>query len=403
MAAGSRGGRARSSTFGNSRKLGSGRYQASYWHEGKRHIAPTTFRAKADADAWLARVRTDIGLGRWIDANASRERFGDYARQWLGDRHDLRPRTRELYESELRRHVLPAFGKLALSQVTTAKVRTWNAELAGRAPVTAAKCYRLLRAILATAVDDGKLHSNPCTIKRAGLERAPERRIPTLDQLDALASALPERYRALVYTAAYAGLRFGECSALRRERVDLVHGTIAVTEQAQRVSGQGRIIGLPKSDAGKRTVAMPGALVSMLEDHLTRFVDPEPAALVFTGEHGAPLERSNWSTRFAKARKAAELEEVRFHDLRHLAGTMAAQTGATTRELMARLGHSSPRAALTYQHATAERDHAIAAGLDLLIAAARPAGRPVESPARQTASPGPSSPESFAHAARTAP
>ncbi len=73
---------------------------------------------------------------------------------------------------------MPAFGKLALSEITTAKLRTWNAELAGRTPVTAAKCYRLLRVILATAVDDGKLRTNPCTIKRAGLERSSERRIP---------------------------------------------------------------------------------------------------------------------------------------------------------------------------------------------------------------------------------
>jgi integrase len=240
--------------------------------------------------------------------------------------------------------------------------------MAQRAPVTAAKCYRLLRTILATAVEDGQLSVNPCTIKRAGLERSPERKIPTLEQVDLLAAALPERYRALIYTAAFAGLRFGECSALTRERIDLVDRTIAVTEQAHRVSGHGRIIGLPKSEAGKRTVAIPGALVAVLDDHLARFVGPEPTALVFVGEHGAPLERSNWSNRFAGARKAAGLDATRFHDLRHLAGTMAARTGATTRELMARLGHSSPRAALIYQHATAERDHLIAAGLDVLIA-----------------------------------
>ncbi|MGO9582737.1 MAG: site-specific integrase, partial [Acidimicrobiales bacterium] len=76
--------------------------------------------------------------------------------------------------------------------------------------------------------------------------------------------------------------------------------------------------------------------------------------------------------------------------LRHFAGTSAAHAGATTRELMARLGHSSPRAALIYQHATEERDHAIAAGLDALIAEARgaPAAPVVALPkrARPTAS-----------------
>jgi len=290
-------------------------------------------------------------------------------RDRVGCREEVPKGTRELYDSELKGHLVPAFGNLELSSVTAARVRTWNAAIAQRTPVTAANCYRLLRTILATAVEDGKLPVNPCTIKRAGLERSPERKIPTLEQVDTLAAALPERYRALIYTIAQAGLRFGECSALTRERVDLARCSIAVTEQARRVSGQGRIIGPPKSDAGNRTVAIPGALVVVLDDQLARFVGPEMSALVFSGEHGGPLERSNWSSQFAKARRVAGLDGLRSHDLRHPAGTMAAQTGATTRELMARLGHSSPRAALIYQHATEERDHTIAAGLDALIAA----------------------------------
>jgi integrase len=128
------------------------------------------------------------------------------------------------------------------------------------------------------------------------------------------------------------------------------------------------VLGESKSDAGRRTVAIPRVLVSVLDDHLARFVCPEADALVFVGDRGGPLERSNWSACFGLARQATGLEELRFHDLRHFAGTMAAQTGATTREPMSRLGHSSPRAALRYQHATSERDVAIAEGLDDLVA-----------------------------------
>jgi integrase len=365
--------RRRSSTFGNARKLPSGRWQASYWQDGARHVAEQTFPAKADADAWLANTRTDIGKGQWVDPSEGRKRFEDYAKQWLADRHSLRPRTRELYASQLNCHLLPAFGHLALAQITTAKVRTWHAQIAHAKPVTAAKSYRLLSTILTTAVEDRILVTNPCTIKRAGQERSPERPIPTIEQVDALASALPEHYRALVYTAAYAGLRLGECSALTRERVDLVHRTIAVIEQAQQVTGQGRVIGPPKSEAGRRIVAIPKVLAGILEDHLARFVDPIPTALVFTGDKGGPLVGQHFGSQFAKARKTVDLDYMHFHDLRHFAGTMAARTGATTAELMARLGHSTPRAALIYQHATAERDHAIASGLDALIAEANSA------------------------------
>ena len=133
------------------------------------------------------------------------------------------------------------------------------------------------------------------------------------------------------------------------------------------MTGQGRVIGPPKSDAGRRTVAIPKVLADILEDHLSRFVDPTPTALVFTGDKGGPLVGQHFGSQFAKARKSVDLDYMHFHDLRHFAGTMAARTGATTVELMARLGHSTPRAALIYQHATAERDHAIASGLDALL------------------------------------
>ena len=82
---------------------------------------------------------------------------------------------------------------------------------------------------------------------------------------------------------------------------------------------------------------------------------------MFTTDEGVPIERSNFRSRvWLPATARAGLSGVRFHDLRHTAGTLAAQTGATTKELMARLGHSSSRAALMYQHATEERDRVIA-------------------------------------------
>ena len=64
------------------------------------------------------------------------------------------------------------------------------------------------------------------------------------------------------------------------------------------------------------------------------------------------------------------LDGLRFHDLRHAAGTLAARTGATTKEIMARLGHASPRAAMVYQHATEDRDRLIAERLTEMAAQA---------------------------------
>jgi integrase len=120
-----------------------------------------------------------------------------------------------LYEGQLRRHILPVLGAIPLGKITTARVRSWHADLLTEGPgvSTAAKCYRLLRAILTTTVEDGLIVANPCTISGAGVEPAEERAVPTLAEVFAMADAVEPRYRVLVLMAAFAGLRRGELSA----------------------------------------------------------------------------------------------------------------------------------------------------------------------------------------------
>ena len=105
---------------------------------------------------------------------------------------------------------------------------------------------------------------------------------------------------------------------------------------------------------------MPPHVVPALQAHLERFAGPEDGDLVFTGTKGQPLRRASLYTAWLRATEASGLSGVRFHDLRHTGATLAAATGASTKELMLRLGHASSDAALRYQHATADRDSAIA-------------------------------------------
>jgi integrase len=102
-------------------------------------------------------------------------------------------------------------------------------------------------------------------------------------------------------------------------------------------------------------------------EHLETWAAPGPDGLVFTGAKGGPLRQHVWQAQWANARRAIGLEGLHFHDLRHVAGTLAASTGVGTKELMHRLGHASPRAALLYQHATVERDTAIDKAMSYLI------------------------------------
>jgi integrase len=367
--------------FGTVRRLSSGRWQARAAGV-RRAPAPRTFGTKAEATRWLAGVETDQARGLWVDPEGGKLVLSAYAWSWLGGMVRLAPRTREIYATQLRLHVLPsirvglpALGDVPLAGLGSVLVRSWYAALAKeRSPSVAAKAYIRLRQILAQAVDDDRIAKNPCRIEGGGVERHPEQRFASLTELFSLADAVPGAYRALVLTAGLAGLRQGELFALRRRDVDLPHGRITVRRKRLRLASGEVIENEPKSQAGNRVIALPAPLVASLEHHMAGLSGADPDDLVFSSSSGAPLERSNFRYRiWVPATEAVGLAGLRFHDLRHTAGTLTARTGATTKEIMARLGHASPRAAMVYQHATEDRDRLIA---ERLAAMATEAGLP---------------------------
>ena len=133
----------------------------------------------------------------------------------------------------------------------------------------------------------------------------------------------------------------------------------------------------PKSDAGRRTIAIPAILKPELEAHLSTFAAPGRKGLVFCGTLDQPFRIATLHAAWKRAIAAVEIEGFKFHDLRHTGNTLAASTGASTKELMARMGHASPRAALVYQHATEDRDQEIADALSALVGAKR-SNRPTD-------------------------
>jgi integrase len=207
---------------------------------------------------------------------------------------------------------------------------------------------------------------NPCNIKGAAVEHSLERPVLTVAEVGALAGAIDERYAVIVLLGAWCGLRLGEALALTRSDVDLEAGTVRIDKSAAELKSGKRIVGPPKTRAGIRVVFMPPHVVPALRSHLERFSGPNPSDLVFTGTHGQPLRRASLYTAWLRATDGLGMKGVRLHDLRHTGATLAAATGASTRELMLRLGHASSDAALRYQHATAKRDEAIARALSSL-------------------------------------
>ncbi len=358
--------------------LPSGRWRARFnAPDGKR--VTKTFPTKADADAWIATQSTAVLEGRYIDPSGARVRFCEYAEQWLVSRHDLRPRTSELYEGLLRRHLLPTFGSLPLGSIQPITVRRWYEHMtspAGPGASTAAKAYRLLRTILRTAVDEERIVRSPCNIRGAGVEKAAERPVATIGELEALAEAIGDRLRLLILLAAWCGLRRGELLGLERRDIDLAAATVVVARTRQGLKDGTIIIGPPKTAAGRRTIAIPPHILDDVAHHLESFVGTDPCSLLFTGAKGGPLRVHVLQDLWEKARETVGLEHLHLHDLRHSGNTWAAATGASTAELMARMGHSSMQAAVRYQHATRERDAALATALSDLASGLPSTGRP---------------------------
>ena len=264
------------------------------------------------------------------------------------------------------------------------QVRRWRKKLldAGVSAVTLAKAYRLLKAILATAADDGAIKRNPCRIKGAGQEKSPERPTLTIPQVFALAEAIGQRYRALVLLAMFSSLRWGELAGLRRCDIDLDARTVRVARQLTEVRGRGIEFGPPKSEAGRRVVPIPEVIISVVRWHLSCFAQPGDEWLVFTSPTGMPLRHSAFRQRvWLKALSTAGLADLHFHDLRHSGNTLAASAGASLRELMDRMGHDSERAAMLYLHGSDARQHQIADSLSKLAreelkrGSKRPAGQ----------------------------
>lgn len=359
--------------FGYVRTLKSGRVQASYLGpDGIRRFAPNTFPDETTANQWLTLRQADLIRGEWNDPDLGRILFGNYAESWI-EEHELSPRTRELYKALLRLHVDPFLGRKELAKIGPETVRKWRKDLqeGGRSADAVAKAYRLVRAIFTTAVDDERIKRNPCRIKGADMAARAERPIASVRQVYALAEVIGPRFRAFILAAAFTGLRWGELIALRRMDVDLDEATISVQRSIAELSGGRLVVKRPKSDAGLRTVPIPAVLVEELRAHMVAHVEPHADSLVFTGPRGGTPKRGSWRSTVkwtTKVKEAGLPAGFHFHDLRHTGNHLASKSGASTKELMHRMGHGSMRAALIYQHNTDERAREIAVRLNEVVA-----------------------------------
>ena len=361
-------------TFANITQLPSKRWQVRYTGPDMvRRYAPHTFETRVTAEAWVAAARRKIDRDQWDatdDTPKEAVTFGVYAQRWLTNRQvagrPIKARTREHYSAILDDHLLPTFGHRQLAAIKPKDVRDWYETTLIDRPTMRSHAYSLLRTIMTSAVNDEHIDANPARIVGAGrAKRVHKIRPASVAELGVLTSAMPERLRLMVTLASWCALRFGETVELRRGDIDLSQEVIRIRRAAVRTKGTYSIT-TPKSDAGVRDVAIPPHIIPTIEQHLAKYVDKKRDSLVFPADNGGHLQPSTLYRHWYRARHTAGRDDLRWHDLRHSGAVLAAATGASLAELMQRLGHSTPQAALRYQHVASGRPAEVAALLSKL-------------------------------------
>jgi integrase len=369
-------------SFGAIRRLPSKHYQASYaGPDLQRHAGPVTFSSAADAETWLVDERRLIESGGWTPparraAKAAAPQpepltLESFATVWLNDL-ELRPATRRDYDSLLKNHISSPLGAVLVTDVTKPMIRAWWNGLDASKPRARSKAFQLLHNIMAGAVEFEVIDTNPVVLPRRTKirsKRAKKIEPLTVSQLNQLANAMPARLRMAVLLGCWCALRYGELSELRRADVDLSAGTLKISRGVVKVKGA-YLVGETKTDAGIRTIHVPPGLAGDLEDHLASHVGSEPDALLFPAPNCGHLHSSSFARDFHKAAVVAGRPDATPHTLRHTGASLATSAGATTADVMARLGHSTPTMAMHYQHSLDGADERVARKLSEIAEAA---------------------------------
>ncbi len=341
------------------------------WRDPEGRQRKRSFGKRSDADRFETTVAADVLRGTYIAPGDGRLTVAEYALEWASIQQH-RPSTADTVERHLRRHVLPVLGDRPLAAVRASEVQAFVKGLSGRlAPTTTAVVYSRVAAIFAAAVRDRRIASSPCVgITLPRRSRAKVEPLPT-EGVQALAEAVPPRYRALVVLAAGTGLRQGECFGLDGAHVDFLRRQVRVEQQLVTVSGHRPMLGPPKTEASVRVVPLPQVVLDELAAHVAAY-EPGEWGLLFSTSSGSPIWRSTWAQSWAPAVRRAGLPAgTGFHSLRHYYASLLIRHGESVKVVQARLGHATAAETLdTYSHLWPDSEDRTREAVDAVLGAA---------------------------------
>ena len=345
----------------NIQKRPDGRWRARYRDTaGKEHARH--FKRKAEATRWLDEVTASIVTGQYVDPNAGRVLFRDYAELWR-EAQVHRPTSQAHVEGILRRHAYPFFGDRPIVSILPSEIQAWvkrlsvgelEAKRRPLAPPTVGVAHGIVSSIFRSAIRDRKITANPCEGTR--LPRGEKRRVMpvTTAQVEQLRAGVPDELKALVLFTAGTGLRQGEVFGVTRDRLRLLgtNPVVRVDRQLLYRNRKGTEFGPLKTRASYRTVPLPAVVVAALNEHIATYQVPEDG-LVFTLD-GNPIARSAFGHIFRPVALAAGMNEhtgTGMHALRHYYASLLIRYGESVKTVQVRLGHASASETLdTYSH-----------------------------------------------------
>ncbi len=298
-----------------------------------------------------ARERLDAGA----PVKDATRTVGDWLAHWRATTlavSDRKESTRVRYANLCRKHLEPApFGAIPLDRLRPTNIEALVLAMRAKSlsDSTIRQTYTVLRAGLDGAVRDGLLARNPAAlVARPGVPRTEARHLGASDVTAVLKHAQSSRYHAALVLIAATGVRRGECLGLSWDRVDLDAGTLKVAATIARVNGR-LTITEPKTDRARRTIPLSPAVVAMLKRHkaaqaaekLRAGGQWQDCGLVFTTELGASVDPRNLLRVIEGAAKAAGIEGVGIHTLRHSAAVRWLERGVHIKAVADLLGHSS--------------------------------------------------------------
>lgn len=349
-------------------RYGKGSRWLAVWEEDGRR-PKKAFATRDAAQAWIDEVTTRKGTGTFTGSRGAIT-VAEMATEWKAAHQHWAVSTRVRNLDILEGQVLPRWGSCRLDAIEARDVQSWVNGMTV-APDTRRRIHQVLSGILTLAVERHRLAMNPAIGVSFPATTRRRQEVLTVREVDAFVSAHPDGWQTWARFLAFTGLRVSEAAGLRVDDVDLDRARLTVRDAVVVVNGrkvdQARVKTATSQD---RVVPLVPELVPLLRAQIDGKARGDR---VFTGPRGASVNRANYSRReFRDAAAAIGRPQLRPHDLRHTAVSLAIASGASVKAVQAIAGHKYASMTLdVYSHLFAGDLDAVARRLDEHITAAR--------------------------------